>query len=104
MKKLVVVFLILLLAGSSILFYNVQKASAADSTIIQLTKTPDNDWPMFHHDAGRSGYSTSTAPMTNQTLWSYVTGGAVSSSPAVVNGIVYFGSADGSLYALIGVS
>lgn len=32
--------------------------------------------------------------------WSYRTGGYITSSPAVVNGIVYVGSEDGSLYAL----
>jgi outer membrane protein assembly factor BamB len=33
-------------------------------------------------------------------LWNYTTGGVVSSSPAVVNGIVYIGSQDHNLYAL----
>jgi len=32
--------------------------------------------------------------------WSYTTGNTVSSSPAVVNGVVYVGSWDGNLYAL----
>ena len=32
--------------------------------------------------------------------WSYTTGGAVESSPAVANGVVYIGSDDGNLYAL----
>ena len=51
-----------------------------------------DDWPMFHHDISHTGYSTSTGPTTNQTLWIYPTGGAVESSPAVVNGLVYVGS------------
>ena len=58
------------------------------------------DWPMFNHDLAHTGYSTSTVPMTNQTLWTFTTGGAVESSPAVVNGIVYVGSDDGCVYAL----
>jgi len=33
-------------------------------------------------------------------LWSTLTGGAVDSSPTVVNGIVYVGSDDGSVYAM----
>jgi serine/threonine protein kinase len=33
-------------------------------------------------------------------VWSYTTGDAVGSSPAVVNGVVYVGSGDHSLYAL----
>jgi eukaryotic-like serine/threonine-protein kinase len=32
-------------------------------------------------------------------LWSYATGGAIQSSPAVANGYLYCGSGDGSLYA-----
>jgi hypothetical protein len=33
-------------------------------------------------------------------LWSYTTGGAVVSSPAVVRGVVYVGSSDGKVYAI----
>src|SRR5690348_15313085 len=32
--------------------------------------------------------------------WTFQTGGAVNSSPAVVDGVVYVGSSDGSVYAL----
>jgi hypothetical protein len=35
-----------------------------------------------------------------ETAWTFTANGAVQSSPAVVNGILYFGSADGNLYAL----
>lgn len=59
-----------------------------------------DDWPTFQHDSAHSGYSTSQAPLTNQTLWNFTTGGAVKSSPVVANGLVYFGSDDGYLYAL----
>ena len=59
-----------------------------------------DDWPMFHHDMTHSGYSASTAPNTNQTLWTYKTGGEVYSSPAVANGKVYMGSGDGVVYCL----
>src|SRR5436853_236535 len=37
---------------------------------------------------------------TGAFVWSYPTGGDVDSSPVVVAGIVYFGSFDGSEYAL----
>jgi outer membrane protein assembly factor BamB len=37
---------------------------------------------------------------TGAKLWSYATGNEVSSSPAVVNGMVYVGSKDGNVYAL----
>jgi len=61
---------------------------------------PVDQWPMFHHDLTHTGYSTSTAPTTNQTLWNYTTGSWVGSSPAVVGGIVYVGSGDQNVYAL----
>ena len=39
---------------------------------------------------------------TGRVLWRGPTGGAVSSSPAVVDGLVVIGSADGSLYIIGG--
>ena len=62
-----------------------------------LTPAPspasDSDsWPMFHNDVAHSGYSESTGPLTNQTLWKYQAGSGIESSPAVVGGVVYFGA------------
>ena len=37
---------------------------------------------------------------TGALLWKYATGGNVSSSPAVANGVVYIGSDDYDVYAL----
>jgi outer membrane protein assembly factor BamB len=66
-----------------------------------ITTAPvDDNWPMINHDLSHTGYSTSQAPKTNQILWTYQTGGAVKTSPAVVNSIVYFGSDDGYIYAV----
>jgi outer membrane protein assembly factor BamB len=62
--------------------------------------TPDpNSWSMYKNDPSRSGSSTSISPTTNQTLWTYTTGGSIS-SPVIADGIVYFGSDDGYFYAL----
>jgi len=36
---------------------------------------------------------------TGTSLWSYPTGSFIYSSPAVVNGMVYLGSANGNVYA-----
>jgi outer membrane protein assembly factor BamB/LysM repeat protein len=74
-----------------------------DSILVQATSNTAsvNDWwPMFHHDLTHTGDSTSTAPNANQTLWSYATGGGVSSSPTIANGMVFVGSGDGKVYAL----
>jgi outer membrane protein assembly factor BamB len=57
-------------------------------------------WPMFHHDLGHTGYSTSKAPNTNNVLWSYSTGDSIDSSPSLIDGKVYVGSEDNKLYCL----
>jgi parallel beta-helix repeat protein len=63
----------------------------------QYTRYP---WPMFHCDLTHTGYTESPAPGSNQTLWSYATGGKVYSCPAVVDGKVYVGSEDSRVYCL----
>ena len=50
-----------------------------------------NSWHMFHNDLSHSGYTESAGPLTNQILWKYQAGSGIESSPAVVDGIVYFG-------------
>jgi len=63
-------------------------------------------WPMFRHDSTHAGNSTSLAPVTNQTLWNQTIGPDASSdslmypSPAVIDGVVYIGSTNGTVYAL----
>lgn len=59
-----------------------------------------DDWPMFHGDAANTGYTPFDGPDTNDVAWTYQTGGAVYSSPAVLDGMLYVGSLDGKLYAL----
>ncbi len=61
--------------------------------------TTDFPWEMFHHDPSHSGYTQARAPSTNSLLWRTLTGGAVYSSPSIVDGIVYIGSSDANLYA-----
>jgi outer membrane protein assembly factor BamB len=72
----------------------------SDDWNVYAFSTPTDWWTMFHHDLNRTGYSTSTAPTTNQTLWNYATFGSVFSSPAVANGTVYVGSEDDNVTAL----
>ena len=66
---------------------------------VRATNPPD-EWPMFRHDLNHTGYSTSAAPNTNQSAWSYTTGDIIFSSPAVAGGMVYVGSYDGKVYCL----
>jgi outer membrane protein assembly factor BamB len=86
------------IADNAIYTYN--ESSTEIQTAIVVAK---DWWTMFHHDLGHSGYSTSTAPTTNQTLWTYDTGAFLTcSSPAVAGGIVFIGSEypGFSIYAL----
>jgi outer membrane protein assembly factor BamB len=78
--------------------------------VISVVLVTDGDWPTFHHDATHSGYQsyeTSLTPATVGSLslkWSYSTGGAVHSSPAVADGMVFVGSDDKKVYALDAVT
>ena len=63
------------------------------------------DWTQMRFSSGHGGWSpdrsisTTTAPGLVQ-RWAATTGGAVASSPAVVEGVAYVGSNDGDLYAI----
>ena len=77
------------------------KSYVNSDNIEKILENSDVDWwPMFHHDLINTGNSSSTAPDTNNVLWEYGTGGTVASSPAVVDGKVFFGSIDGNVYCL----
>ncbi|KUO41509.1 MAG: hypothetical protein AVW06_01385 [Hadesarchaea archaeon DG-33-1] len=68
-----------------------------------LTGSGENtvlNWPMFHHDPSRTGYSESTAPENSNLVWSFRTGSYIFSSPAVMNGKVYVGAYDRRVYCL----
>ncbi len=56
-------------------------------------------WAMFQNDTAHTGQSW-LAPRTNKTEWTYQTGGAIKSAPAVAKGRVFVTSNDGKIYAL----
>ncbi len=49
---------------------------------------------------GNGGSVYALDAQTGEVVWSYATGGAVISSPAVANGVVYVGSFNDNIYAL----
>ena len=49
---------------------------------------------------GRGGSAAQPQPTPGDLRWSFTTGGAVNSSPAVVDGVVYVGAGDGMVYAI----
>jgi len=56
---------------------------------------------MFRGDLAHTGvYTSAGVPKLTGVQWKFHTDGAVISSPAVVKGIVYFGSTDSNLYAV----
>lgn len=66
-----------------------------------LGRYDPEDWPMFHHDFERSGYSPDKKIAAQlEVVWKAKTNGEVRSSPAVVGERVYVGSCDHKLYAL----
>jgi parallel beta-helix repeat protein len=74
--------------------------TVSDLNITTPIVTEDYSWPTFKHDAQRSGFTDSPAPESDQIFWRFKTEGPITSSPAVADGIVYVGSADGYLYAV----
>jgi len=63
-------------------------------------------WPMFGKDISSSHYNPDETVLTPKTVarlkpkWTFETEADVSSQPAVVDGVVYFGSWDGKEYAV----
>jgi len=92
-------FIITTEGTTTIQYYSVDNWGNTETTKTKTIKIGE-DWPMFHHDLSHTGYSTSTAPNTNNTIWSYTTGSLVHSSPAVADGKVYLGSYDNRVYCL----
>jgi outer membrane protein assembly factor BamB len=72
----------------------------------QSTFTVQTNWPEFHFGPALTGlnpFENTLNPSTVSGLdeaWTFTTGGAVESSPAIVNGVLYVGSDDGNVYAL----
>ncbi len=78
-------------------FTNTQEGSV---TLKGNTPTFDGEWVTFQHDKRNTGKTTEKGADSNQTLWTFDTGSAVISSPAVKNKTVYFGSGNGYVYAV----
>ena len=65
------------------------------------SNSPAGQWSMFRHDLLHTGTADSTGDTPQgHVQWTFPTDAAVESSPAIVDGIVYFGSNDGKIYAV----
>ena len=48
-----------------------------------------NPWPVYRHDASRSGYTSGSTPTTNSTLWTWTAPSGVAKYPVIAEGVVY---------------
>jgi len=74
--------------------------------LVTLTVVPENsdptqdEWPMFRGQLNHTGEAHTTPINHSGPFWSYFTGGAISSSAAVMEGRIYVGSSDSKVYCL----
>jgi outer membrane protein assembly factor BamB len=73
--------------------------SMSPVTILSQTGAGDS-WTMFGHDVASARYSTSSAPRTNQILWSTTFDRQIRTSVAISGNNAYLGSFSGNIYAL----
>ena len=89
-----------LLAALGIATYHLPDLLLLPSRNLSSDSAP-GQWAMFRRDLGNTGAANGDGAALRGTVrWVFPTGGAVHSSPAVVDGTVYVGSRDGRLYAL----
>ena len=58
-----------------------------------------SSWPIFRGNADLSGKTDAEIPASPRLLWSYNTGTRTYSTPVVSEGLIYFGSEKGTIYA-----
>jgi len=58
------------------------------------------DWPMFRGDPQHTGVAKSTLPERLEVRWTLQCGEAITSTAAIVDGVIYVGSEDGILFAV----
>jgi len=61
---------------------------------------PASQWNTFHGNTARTGWAAGPAPVHNDTIWTFDTGGSVQSSPVIFGGSLFIGSDSGRLFAL----
>jgi len=99
---LVVVWVLLCLGGGAYAMSSPPPETGATTPTSKFeAPATDADWPTFHGNSARDGFSSAKEikpPLSVK--WAYSTGGTIWSSPAVVAGTLFVGSSDGKLYSL----
>jgi len=71
------------------------------ASLVTSTSPGADDWRTFRHDPSHSGAATDDSQTNSAVpLWNYTTGAPVTSSPAIAEGYVFFGSKDYNIYCL----
>jgi outer membrane protein assembly factor BamB len=84
----------------------IRMGARIDNAVIgALSITAAAEWKMYQRDSAHTGNAVgsridTTNASTLTEAWRYTTGGWVSGTPVVANGVVYVGSWDGHMYAL----
>ena len=78
----------------------VPRSQAAVSDGDTTTPTTPKAWPIYRGTPSLEGVAPGTLADDLEIAWTFETGGAIMSSPAVVDGVVYFGSDDTYLHAV----
>lgn len=79
----------------------VRRAVGAGLLLIVAAGACRAQWPMFRRDPLHSGFVPDGELGELEVQWSAPLGGSVDSSPAVVDGVVYVGTSEGEMCALI---
>lgn len=93
-----------LLATSFALAACGQEPQANDQAPAARAEAPATAWPIFRGTRGLSGVAAGSLPEAPELLWTFEAGGAITSSPVIAGGRVYFGSDDYKLYCLDALS
>lgn len=77
-----------------------QHSNQDPSTLEASSGASSRDWPIYRGNPALEGVAPGALSRDFELAWRFGTGGAILSSPVVADGVVYFGSADQSVYAV----
>ncbi len=75
-------------------------AESTASGLATANTSMTGDWPIYRGNSALQGVVQGSIESSLELAWTFETGGPIISSPVVVDGIVYVGSSDNSVYAV----
>ena len=73
---------------------------AIAGTVVVSAQAPATNWSQFRANSRLTGVTSDAPSSTLTPRWTYEAGGAIESSAAIVDGVVYVGSSTGTLLAI----